>query len=147
MPDAFISITTSPGPGAGSAKVRSSTLRLPRKTAPRMRLVLFPRFSAGAVEGHGGSRSPAFPLLRIDHFAEEVQLDRHVVGVLEEDLEQLRVREAAEVHLDLVLLDAAAHFIGIFREERDMVDRARAPGALGVLLQEEHVARLVRLLR
>ena len=36
MPEAFISITTSPGPGVGSGKLRSSTLRLPRKTAPRI---------------------------------------------------------------------------------------------------------------
>src|SRR6267378_1203404 len=36
MPEAFISITTSPGPGAGSGKLRTSILRLPRKTAPRI---------------------------------------------------------------------------------------------------------------
>src|SRR5256885_9041038 len=36
MPEAFISITTSPGPGVGSANSRTSILRLPRNTAPRM---------------------------------------------------------------------------------------------------------------
>src|SRR5256885_16514011 len=36
MPEAFISITTSPGPGVGSGKLRISILRLPRKTAPRI---------------------------------------------------------------------------------------------------------------
>src|SRR5438067_5141451 len=36
MPEAFISITTSPGPGVGSGKLRTSIFRLPRNTAPRM---------------------------------------------------------------------------------------------------------------
>src|SRR5205807_1242939 len=36
MPDALIAITTSPGPGRGSANSRSSSFRSPRKTTPRM---------------------------------------------------------------------------------------------------------------
>src|SRR6266850_6083886 len=114
MPEAFISSTTSPGPGVGSGKLRSSTLRSPRKTTPRMRLVL-PR-ELGLLAGrfaqrHRGGRALALPFLLVDALAEEVELDGHVVGVLEEDLEErrCRIREAAEVHLDLVTLYAAAH--------------------------------------
>src|SRR2546421_84647 len=84
MPEAFISITTSPGPGVGSGKLCSSTLRSPRKTTPRMRLVL---------------------------------------------------------------LDALSHLGGVLRQERDVIDRARAPGALRMLLQQELVADLVGVLR
>src|SRR5258708_6969330 len=36
MPEAFISITTSPGPGVGSGKLRTSTFRFPKNTAPRI---------------------------------------------------------------------------------------------------------------
>src|SRR3954469_23335361 len=54
-------------------------------------------------------RSLALELARVDGFAEEVQLDRHVVRVLEEDLEELRVGEAADLHVHLVLPDAVAH--------------------------------------
>src|SRR4051812_17054495 len=61
------------------------------------------------LERQGRRRSLAAPFVLVDDFAEEIELDRHVVRVLEEDLEQLRVGEAAEVHLDLVLLDPAAH--------------------------------------
>src|SRR6266850_4674741 len=146
MPEAFIWITTSPAPGAGSGKLRSSTLRSPRKTTPRMALGLPDRgaLARGAIEGHGRRGAAAFPLLLVDHLAEEIELDRHVVRVLEEDLEQLRVGEAAEMHLDLVALDAVAHFLRVLGQERDVVDRARAGGALGVLLQQEPVADPVR---
>src|SRR4051812_4650703 len=126
MPEAFISITTSPGPGVGSGKLRSSTLRSPRKTTPRTRLVLPAGRAARPVQRHRRFRSLALPLLRVDDLAEEVELDGHVVGVLEEDLEQLRVREAAEVHLHLALLDAAAHLVRVFGEKGDVIDRARA---------------------
>src|SRR2546423_1106294 len=37
MPEARMATTTSPGPGRGSANSRSSTLRSPRNTRPRMR--------------------------------------------------------------------------------------------------------------
>src|SRR4030095_1806563 len=37
MPDAFMATTTSPGPGFGSGKSRTSSFRLPRKTTPRIR--------------------------------------------------------------------------------------------------------------
>src|SRR5438132_675124 len=152
MPEAFISSTTSPGPGVGSGKLRSSTLRSPRKTTPRMRLVL-PRelrlLAGGFAQRHRRRRAFALPLLLVDALAEEIQLDGHVVRVLEEDLEErrLRIREAAEVHLDLVLLDAAAHLARVLREERDVVDRSRALGPLRMLLQQELVADLVRVLR
>jgi hypothetical protein len=36
MPDAFISMTTSSGPGVGSGKVISSSWRSPVNTTPRM---------------------------------------------------------------------------------------------------------------
>src|SRR5690349_19490786 len=36
MPEAFISSTTSPGPGVGSGKVMISTARPPGKVTPRM---------------------------------------------------------------------------------------------------------------
>src|SRR6266508_4502295 len=36
MPEAFMATTTSPGPGVGSGNSRSSSLRLPRKTTPRI---------------------------------------------------------------------------------------------------------------
>src|SRR5687768_18114694 len=115
MPEAFISITTSPEPGVGSGSERNSTLRLPRNTAPRMRLVLLHDFAA--IQLHGGGRAFPFPCFGIDHFTQEVEFDGDVVRVLEEDLEKLGVREAAEVHLDLVLLDAAAHFVRILGEK------------------------------
>src|SRR5712671_5349291 len=105
------------------------------------------RLPGGAVQRHRRGGAFAFPLLLVDHLAKEVELDGHVVGVLEEDLEQLRVRKAAEVHLHLVLLDAAAHVIGVLREKGDVVDRAGADRAFRVLLQQEGVADLVRLLR
>src|SRR2546428_2632169 len=152
MPEAFISSTTSPGPGVGSGKLRSSTLRSPRKTTPRMRLVL-PRdlglFAGRFPQRHRRRRAFAAPLLLVDALAEEIKLDGHVVRILEEDLEErrLRLREAAEVHLDLVLLDAAAHFARVLRQERDVVDRARALGPLRMPLQQELVADLVRVLR
>ena len=91
----------------------------------------------------------ALPLALVDPLAEEVELDRHVIRVLEENLKErrLRLRKAAEVHLDLVLLDAFAHLGWVLRQERDVVDRARALGPLGMLLQQELVADLVRILR
>src|SRR5712671_5387325 len=101
----------------------------------------------GFLQRQRGGGALAAPLLLVDHLAEEVELDGHVVRVLEEDLEQLRVRKAAKVHLHLVLPDALAHFPGVLREERDVVDRARAGGAFRVLLQQELVADPVRLLR
>src|SRR5688500_9362010 len=103
--------------------------------------------SGFTVQRNGGSRALALPFLLVDDFAEEVELDRHVVRILEENLEQLRVREAAEVHVDLVLLDAIAHAFGVLREEGDVIDRARAVRALGMLLQQELVADLVGGLR
>src|ERR1700730_16280881 len=36
MPEALISITTSPGPGSGSRKFASSSLRLPKNVTPRI---------------------------------------------------------------------------------------------------------------
>src|SRR5438309_3915067 len=115
MPEAFISSTTSPGPGAGSGKLLSSTLRSPRKTTPRTRAALALScdlgFAAGGfLERQRGGRALALPVVFLDLLAEEVELDGHVVGILEEDLEERRfcVREAAEVHLHVVLLDALA---------------------------------------
>src|SRR5438045_3991839 len=110
MPEAFISSTTSPGPGVGSGKLRSSTLRSPRNTTPRMRLALrleLGLLAGGFPQGHRRGRAFAAPLLLVDALAEEVKLDGDVVGILEENLEQRRlgIREAAKVHLDLVLLD------------------------------------------
>src|SRR6267143_1178942 len=101
----------------------------------------------GLGQGHrrGGALAP--PLLLVDHFAEEVELDGDVVRVLEQYLEQLRVREAAEVHRDLVLLDALAHRARVLGEEGDVIDRAGAGGPLRVLLQQEHVADPVGILR
>src|SRR3954470_20944964 len=152
MPEAFISITTSPGPGVGSGKFLSSTLRSPRKTTPRTRLRLLRDFgllAGGLLQRQRGRGALALPLVFVDLLAEEVELDGDVVRILEEDLEErrLRIREAAEVHLDLVLLDAAAPLGGVLRGERDVIDRARAARALGMLLQQELVADLVRLLR
>src|SRR6266446_2455070 len=144
MPEAFISSTTSPGPGVGSGKLRSSTLRSPRKTTPRMRLVL-PRelrlLAGRFAQRHRRRRAFAAPLSLVDALAEEVELDGDIVRVLQEDLEQrrLRIREAAEVHLDLVTLDAAAHLAWVLRQERDVVHRTRAAGALRMLLQQELV--------
>src|SRR4051812_11139334 len=132
MPEAFISSTTSPGPGVGSGKLRSSTLWSPRKTTPRTLLVLLPGAAARPVERHRRLRALALPLLRVDDLAEEVELDGDVVGVLEEDLEQLRVGEAAVMHLHLALLDAAAHLVRVLRQEGDVVDRAGALSALRV---------------
>ena len=43
--------------------------------------------------------------------------------------------------------DAAAHLARVLRQERDVVDRARALGPLRMLLQQELVADLVRVLR
>src|ERR1700716_1569297 len=121
--------------GETTMRFLSSTSRI-FSLSNNMRLGL----PGGAVERHRGGGAFAFPLLLVDHLAEEVELDRHVVRVLEEDLEQLRVGEAAKVHLDLVLLDPAAHVVGILREKGDMVDRPRAGGAFRVLLQQEGVA-------
>src|SRR5258708_13607410 len=139
MPEAFISSTTSPGPGVGSGKLFSSTLRSPRKTTPGMRLVLSGELGWlpwRFLERHRRGGAFAFPVGFVDALAEEVELDGDVVRVLEEDLEERRrrIREAAEVHLDLVLLDAAAHFGAGLRAGRDVVDRAPAPGCLQVLL-------------
>src|SRR5262245_58566801 len=36
MPEALMAMTASPGPGAGSGKSRNSSVRLPRKTTPRI---------------------------------------------------------------------------------------------------------------
>src|SRR3954471_613420 len=83
----------------------------------------------GFLQGQGRGGAFAAPFFLVDHLAEEIELDRHVVRVLEEDLEQLRVRKAAKVHLHLALPDALAHLPRILREERDVVHRARAGGA------------------
>src|SRR5258706_1502826 len=133
MPEAFISSTTSPGPGVGSGKLRSSTLRSPRKTTPRIGMwiglillrdlgLLAGRFA----QGHRRGRALALPLGLVDALAEEVELDGDVVRVFQKNLKKrrLRIREAAEVHLDLVALDALTHFAGVLREEGDVVDRA-----------------------
>src|SRR4051812_17447655 len=77
--------------------------------------------SRSAIERHGGSRAFALPFSLVDHLAQEIELDSHVVRILEEDLEELGVREAAEMHLDLVLLDALAHLDRILREEGNVV--------------------------
>src|SRR2546427_4135611 len=152
MREAFIWSTSSPGPGVGSGKLRSSTLRSPRKTTPRMRLVL-PRdlrlLAGRFAQRHRRRRAFAAPLLLVDALAEEVELDGHVVRILEENLEERRlcIGKAAEVHLDLVLLDAAANLARVLREERDVVDRAGALGPLRMLLQQELVADPVRVLR
>src|SRR5438876_1988132 len=103
--------------------------------------------SLGLGQGHRRGRALAMPFLLVDHFAEEVELDGDVVRVLEEDLEELRVGEAAEVHRDLVLLDALAHRARVLGEEGDVIDRARAGGPLRVPLQQEHVADPVGILR
>src|SRR5438477_6343106 len=129
MPEAFISSTTSPGPGVGSGKLRSSILRSPRKTTPRMPLVLLRELGllAGRLaQRHRRGRALALPFLLVDALAEEIELDGDVVGVLEENLEERRlgIRKAAEVHLDLVLLDALPDLGGVLREESDVVDRA-----------------------
>src|SRR6267378_6141245 len=76
------------------------------------------------VERDRRGRALALPLLLVDHLAEEVELDGDVVRVLEEDLEQLRVGEAAEVHRDLALLDALAHRARVLGQEGDVIDRA-----------------------
>src|SRR5438477_4509444 len=111
MPEAFISSTTSPGPGVGSGKLRSSILRSPRKTTPRMPLVLLRELGllAGRLsKRHRRRRALALPLRLVDALAEEVELDGDVVRVFQKNLKErrLRIREAAKVHLDLVLLDA-----------------------------------------
>src|SRR3979490_3417858 len=59
------------------------------------------RLPGRAIERHRGGGALAFPLLLVDHLAEEIELDRDVVRILEEDLEQLRVWKAATVHLHL----------------------------------------------
>src|SRR5260221_5855621 len=151
MPEAFISSTTSPGPGVGSGKLLSSILRSPRKTTPRMPLVLCRQLGllAGRLpERHRRRGSLAFPVGLVHALAEEIELDGDFVRILEEDLEERRpgIREAAEVHLDLVLLDPLADFARVPCEERDVVDRARALRALRVLLQQELVADPVRIL-
>src|SRR4051812_29662486 len=120
MPEAFISSTTSPGPGVGSGKLLSSTLRSPRKTTPRMRLVLPCQLGlpVGRLpERHRRGGAFAFPVGFVHALAEEVELDGDVVRVLQENLEQrrLRIRKAAEVHLHLVLLDATPHLGGVLR--------------------------------
>src|SRR5947207_6491386 len=103
--------------------------------------------SLGPGQGHRRGRALALPFLLVDHFAEEVELDGDVVRVLEEDLEELGVGEAAEVHGDLVLLYALAHGAGVLGEEGDVIDRAGAGGPLRVLLQQEPVADAVGVLR
>src|SRR5712671_261122 len=128
--------------GETTMRLRASTSRS-FSLSNNMRL----RLPGRAVQRHRGGGAFAFPLLLVDDLAEEVELDRHVVGVLEEDLEQLRVGEAAEVHRHLVLLDPAAHVVGVLREKGDVVERARPGGALRVLLQQEGVADPVRFLR
>src|SRR5687768_5053423 len=124
MPEAFISITTSPGPGVGSGKLRSSTFRLPRKTAPRtLGLLGDLGLALAALEAHRRGGAVAFPVVLVDALAEEVQLDGDVVRILQEDLEQRRlgVGEAAVVHLDVALLDARAHLGRVLGEEGDVV--------------------------
>src|SRR4051812_16024372 len=94
MPEAFISSTTSPGPGVGSGKLFSSTLRSPWKTAPRTRSVLacdLRLLAGGLLQRHRRGRALALPVLFLDLLAEEVELDRHVVRILEEDLEERRL--------------------------------------------------------
>src|SRR5882762_11429276 len=94
MPEAFISSTTSPGPGVGSGKLRSSTLRSPRKTTPRMRLVLLRELGLRArrlPQRHRRRRALALPFGLVDALAEEVELDGDVVRVFQEDLEERRV--------------------------------------------------------
>src|SRR2546425_11336034 len=103
--------------------------------------------SLGLGQGQRSGGVLSLPFLLVDLFADEVELDGDVVRVLEEDLEELRVGEAAEVHRDLVLLDALAHRARVLGEEGDVIDRAGAGGPLRVLLQQEHVADPVGVLR
>src|SRR5690349_5880169 len=104
MPDAFISSTTSPGPGVGSGKFVSSRVRSPVNTTPRMvlslrlagegrvvvdaahavdRLVVGPAL-AGAVHDALGdlARAVAFRLVvRAEHRGRAVDLHAPFVGV------------------------------------------------------------------
>src|SRR5258706_6796588 len=65
MPEAFMRITTSPGPGVGSGNVRISILRLPRNTAPRMRGSFLPGDSRAAMIPGRARRGASLALLII----------------------------------------------------------------------------------
>src|SRR4051812_50201028 len=96
MPEAFISSTTSPGPGAGSGKLLSSTLRSPRKTTPRtggsVLLRDLRRLAGGFLQRQRRGRALALPVVFLVALAGEVELDRHVVRGLVEDLGEGRGR-------------------------------------------------------
>src|SRR5580765_5488447 len=142
---------TSPRPSSGSPprpdpawdRGRCAARPCGRRGRPRRALAGFAEVRF-AIQGHGAF---TLELAQVHHLAEEIELDGDVVRVLEEDLKQLRVGKAAHLHLDLVLLDPVAHALGILGEKRDVVDRARAAGALRMLLQQKLVADPVRVLR
>src|SRR6266542_7158618 len=52
MPEALMSMTTSPGPGVGSVNSRSSSFRSPRKTTPRMVCSFSSDFTRAARHGN-----------------------------------------------------------------------------------------------
>src|SRR4051812_36407177 len=70
MPEAFIFTTTSPGPGVGSGKLRSSMRLLPRNTAPRTALpagvVVLHRLPGDGLQVLGGGFVQAGGVLKAD---------------------------------------------------------------------------------
>src|SRR5205085_12096110 len=135
-----------PRPARASGRERCAARPCGRRgRRRRARLVLAREggfLAGGLLQRHRRGRALALPLLLVDLLAEEIELDGHVVGILEEDLEERRacVGKAAEVHLDLVLLDAASHPARVLREEGDVVDLARSGRARGVFLEEKLIA-------
>src|SRR5262245_62359767 len=69
-------MTTSPGPGVGSGRLRSSALRLPRKTAPRMTTPMgfVPGAYSAPVRSRGGNTNTVSLARDMDH--------RAIVGTL-----------------------------------------------------------------
>src|SRR5262252_91074 len=118
MPEAFISSTTSPGPGVGSGKLVRSRVRSPVKTTPRMvlslrlagegrvvvdaahavdRLVVGPA-PAGAVHDATGDLAGAIAFrleIRADHHGRPVDLHAPFVGIA----------GAAQPHLEQAAID------------------------------------------
>src|SRR6266566_4280684 len=92
MPEALMSSTTSPGPGAGSGNSVSSSLRLPRKVTARMAssCLLLPRSEAQcALEPLGVQR----PDLGVDDARNGLAVER---------IDELLGGDAAHVHARLM---------------------------------------------
>src|SRR5262245_55746721 len=150
MPEAFISTTTSPGPGVGSGKFRISTRRLPRKSAPRMRRMMPSKRAAlpGAPDRDRHPGAGGVAALQVDEqdlavVAEARAGELAVAEDVDRELERLALRPEADQAIDA--LDPGRERMRVLGRAADRVVLAEHDAAIRA--DAEVVGRLERLVR